>query len=85
MTPYHVTLAAFRVLMQRLTTMPVCSSALRSPLDFVDLPDLAGHCVQFLPLRLAHDPAESGEALLTGTRNAVLDSLEHDGVTLGEI
>jgi len=86
MTPYHVALAAFRILAARLSGQsefvigtPAAAQISRS------LPDLVGHCVQFLPLRFSHSAEETGESLLAGTRSEVLESSENDGVTFGEV
>ncbi len=85
-TPYHVTLAAFSLLMRRLSGQddfvigtPAAAQISRN------LPDLAGHCVQFLPLRLRHAADETGEDLLRSTRDTVLTASENDGVTFGDI
>ncbi len=85
-TPYHVALAAFRVLVGRLSGQNEFVIGTPSAAQISrDLPDLVGHCVQFLPLRLSHAAEDTGETLLASTRNEVLDSSENDGVTFGEV
>lgn len=85
-TPYHVALAAFRILVARLSGQNGMIIGTPSAAQISrDLPDLVGHCVQFLPLRLSHEPGETAASILQSTRNAVLDSSENDGATLGEI
>lgn len=85
-TPYHVALTAFRILVFRLSGQsdliigtPAAAQISRG------LPDLIGHCVQFLPLRFSQHSGETADSLLQNTRNEVLEASENDGVTYGEI
>ena len=50
-----------------------------------DLPDLVGHAVNVLPLRLALDPAASFEATLKQVRSDLLDAFEHQRYTFGTL
>jgi amino acid adenylation domain-containing protein len=85
-TPYHVTLAAFRILVQRLSGQNDFIVGTPSAAQISrNLPGLVGHCVQFLPLRFHHTATDTGESIIQSTREAVLSGSENDGVTLGEI
>ncbi|HEX2749082.1 MAG TPA: amino acid adenylation domain-containing protein, partial [Verrucomicrobiales bacterium] len=85
-TPYHVTLAAFRILVQRLSGQSGFIVGTPSAAQISrNLPDLVGHCVQFLPLRFQQAADETGDSIIRSTREAVLNGSENDGVTFGEI
>lgn len=47
--------------------------------------DVVGHCVNLLPLRCRIDPAQSFGALLDTTQGALLDALDHQRYTYGEL
>ncbi|MBX9919628.1 MAG: hypothetical protein K2Y33_07385, partial [Mycolicibacterium frederiksbergense] len=44
-----------------------------------------GHCVNLLPLRLQIDGADSFTEALRGTRGALLDAYDHQGVSVGTV
>ncbi|WP_395308390.1 amino acid adenylation domain-containing protein [Mycobacterium sp. AMU20-3851] len=46
---------------------------------------LVGHCVNLLPLRLQISDADSFTDVLRGTRGALLDAFEHQGVSMGTL
>jgi amino acid adenylation domain-containing protein len=86
LTPYHVTLAAFRILVQRLSGQSDFIIGTPSAAQISrNLPDLVGHCVQFLPLRFRQSPDDTGDTVIQSTRDVVLNGSENDGVTFGEI
>ena len=86
MTPYHVALSAFRILVHRMSGRSdfVIGTPLAAQISR-DLPDLVGHCVQFLPLHFTHAADDSGDSVLRTTRDEVLSASENDGVTFGEV
>ncbi|MDX2300752.1 MAG: amino acid adenylation domain-containing protein [Xanthomonadaceae bacterium] len=47
--------------------------------------DVVGHCVNLLPLRCPIDPGQSFGALLDATQNTLLDALDHQRYTYGEL
>lgn len=47
--------------------------------------DIVGHCVNLLPLRCRVDPAQSFGVLLDATQNTLLDALDHQRYTYGEL
>jgi amino acid adenylation domain-containing protein len=47
--------------------------------------DVVGHCVNLLPLRCPIDPTQSFGALLDATQNTLLDALDHQRYTYGEL
>ncbi len=49
------------------------------------LPGLVGHCVQFLPIRMAYNLKVPFASLLKEARSQVLDAFEHQSSTLGAI
>ncbi len=50
-----------------------------------DLPQVVGHCVNFLPLRLKLRGAQTLRAFLREARASMLDAVEHQGITLGKL
>ncbi len=46
---------------------------------------LVGHCVNFLPLRLALDPSSPFTDVIDQVNTLVLDAKDHDGITLGRL
>ena len=50
-----------------------------------DLPQVVGHCVNFLPLRLKPRGAQTLRAFLREARASMLDAVEHQGITLGKL
>lgn len=79
-----VLLAGVASLMHRLTDqdditlgMPVARQSL------AELPELVGHCVQLLPIRLKIDDSQRFEQLVMQARSAVLDATEHFDFTFG--
>lgn len=53
--------------------------------SFHDQGKLVGHCVNLLPLRLQIDGADSFTEVLRGTRGALLDAYDHQGVSVGTV
>lgn len=49
------------------------------------MPGLVGHCVNLLPIRVAVDPVDAFDALVTVVRNQVLDAVEHQLYTFGSL
>jgi amino acid adenylation domain-containing protein len=47
--------------------------------------DIVGHCVNLLPLRCRIDPAQPFGVLLDATQNSLLDALDHQRYTYGEL
>ncbi len=79
-------LAGFHVLLSRLSgqTDVVVGFSLAGQSD-IEGKDLVGHCVQFLPLRLSLDPAESIGAHIKAVRGKVFDAFEHKSFTFGTL
>lgn len=82
----NVMIAAFAVHMGRLAGtrdvvlgMPTAGQAVHA------LPGVVGHCVNLLPVRCAIDPAASFAGLLASVRTVLLDALDHQKLTFGEI
>ncbi|TWU67120.1 non-ribosomal peptide synthetase [Crateriforma conspicua] len=50
-----------------------------------DLPDLIGHCVNTMPLRITVDDSLSFAEHLTTTRTAMLDALDHQRLSFGSL
>ncbi|MDB6070739.1 MAG: amino acid adenylation protein [Verrucomicrobiales bacterium] len=85
-TPYHALLSVYQILLHRLSGqtdfligMPVAGQ------PNAGMTGLTGHCVQFLPLRSALDPADTALSLTQKTRSLTLSAQEHQNITLGEI
>lgn len=53
--------------------------------SFHDQGQLVGHCVNLLPLRLQISGADSFTDALRGTRGALLDAFDHQGVSIGTL
>ncbi|HUS25303.1 MAG TPA: amino acid adenylation domain-containing protein [Candidatus Binatia bacterium] len=49
------------------------------------LPQVVGHCVNFMPLRLRPAGADTLAQFLAQTRSVVLDAIEHQGITFGTL
>ncbi|HKW29806.1 MAG TPA: amino acid adenylation domain-containing protein [Verrucomicrobiae bacterium] len=85
-TLFTTLLAAYGTLLCRLTAqdeivvgIPVADRALAGG------ESLVGHCVNFLPLRLAFDIAETFEANLARVQKAFLEAYEHQHCTFGRL
>lgn len=50
-----------------------------------DMPELVGHCVNLLPLRIDVSPTQSFGALMQGCAKAVLDAFDHQALTYGAL
>ncbi len=86
LTPYHVLLGTWRLLMHRLTGsadfitgVPYAAQPARG------LMGLTGHCVQFLPLRTLIDRQQSVLSVMEDTRRDMGDASDHAGFTWGEL
>ena len=82
----NLMLAAFALHMGRLAGtrdvvlgMPTSGQAAHA------LPGVVGHCVNLLPVRAVVDPDASFATLLGSVRSALLDALDHQKLTFGEI
>ena len=53
--------------------------------SFHDQGKLVGHCVNLLPLRLQVTGADVFTDVLAGTRGALLDAYDHQGVSIGTL
>ncbi len=85
-TPYVFMLAAYRELLGRLSGLN--ESVVGAPIAgqaASELEGLCGHGVQFLPMRFHRDDGATIETLLKETRRQVLDAMEHQRFTLGEL
>ncbi|HEX8027713.1 MAG TPA: condensation domain-containing protein, partial [Vicinamibacterales bacterium] len=49
------------------------------------LPDLVGHCVRVLPVRVRTSRSQSFSALMAASRGAMLDAFDHQEVTFGRL
>ncbi|MBP7949465.1 MAG: amino acid adenylation domain-containing protein [Verrucomicrobiales bacterium] len=86
LTPFHVLLTAWEILMHRLsasldfvTGVPLAGQAAAGEAA------LCGHCVHFLPVRAQIGRDETIETLLETTRRRMLDAVSHQGFSLGEL
>ncbi len=85
-TIFSTMLAAFYTLLHRLSgqadiVVGIASAGQTTAGDGA----LVGHCVNFLPLRLALDGAQPFDALLPRVNNLVLDAREHQDFTFGRL
>ena len=79
-------LAAFAGLVQRRTGQDDLVIGLAAAgQSFHDRGKLVGHCVNLLPLRVQISAADSFTDTLRGTRGALLDAYDHQGVSVGTL
>ncbi len=50
-----------------------------------DMPNLVGHCVNLLPLRMAVDATMPFETLMRASGSTLLDAFEHQTLTYGAL
>lgn len=86
LTLFHILLGTWDALLYRLSGqtdflvgVPFCGQAA------LGQPSLVGHCVQFLPMRTPLDGSQAVGAFYDQVRRDVMDALEHQNCTLGEI
>lgn len=83
---YATLLAAFAVLLQRLTGQDDVVIGLPSAGQAAGGQDtLVGHCVNVLPLRAAIDPRATFASVLDSVRGDLLDAFDHSQYTLGSL
>jgi len=83
---YAVMLGGFTALLHRLTEQEdvVVGIAAAGQLAS-EMHELVGHCVNLLPLRLAVDPQQPFEQLVTHCGTTLLDAFEHQTLTYGSL
>ncbi|MGH7679479.1 MAG: amino acid adenylation domain-containing protein, partial [Gemmatimonadaceae bacterium] len=83
-TMFNTLLAGFGALLNRLTGQDdvVVGFSLAGQAAITDR-DLVGHCVTFLPLRLAPAPAEKFSSFIDAVRAKVLDAVEYQNLAFG--
>ncbi|MES2683976.1 MAG: amino acid adenylation domain-containing protein [Pseudomonadota bacterium] len=80
------TLAAFAGFLHRLTGQSDLVIGLAAAgQSFHEQKMLVGHCVNLLPLRFALEPQQPFTTALRHTRGVILDAMEHQGVTFGQL
>jgi len=79
-------LSAFATLLHRVTGQDDLIIGLAAAgQSFHEQKMLVGHCVNLLPLRLKASPQQPYSQFLRHTRGVVLDAVDHQGVTFGQL